>query len=529
MGGPSTRDVQVSAEGRLVETGPVVTRRAMPSPPIAIYPIATPVATILFLGASVASHPVWLIRPIAVAILFGVLVTAVITALVRDKHRAGITSWALIVGLIVDDPRASILLWGIGVVLLASGMVTRMRPWPRGPRVTSAMTVFAVALLVASLFRGLQVGGLQADVDEILFDLRNPPPASAFSTAAPDIYVLLLDAYPGATAVKSASNFDGQALPQALAARGFEVAPDARANYLVTRLTLPSMFDARHLRDIDGLTDFGTREDDARNLRLATDGGRILSELGSRGYERIALNSGYSELGPIRVDRMLVPPQLNEMEGAIFQSTGAGNAIDAISPDYLANQVRSRILDSFDSAAAVAREPRSRPRFVLIHVPAPHAPWVADARGVLVVGRSATLQTADETVNDRDERERRFYDYATWVTSLTVATIDRILAASPYPPVVAVFSDHGPDFDFNMEDPLSSDLDLRTSTFMAVLVPGGADLLPDDATVVNMLPFVLNASLGTEFAIQPNKFWAWRTGSSILDLVELDPRTWKAK
>ena len=391
------------------------------------------------------------------------------------------------------------------------------------------MTVFAVALLVASLFRGLQVGGLQADVDEILFDLRNPPPAPGFSMSAPDIYVLLLDAYPGASAVKSAPNFDGTALPEALAARGFELAPDARANYLVTRLTLPSLFDARHLTDIEGLTEFGTREHDARSLRLATDRGRALSELGSRGYERIALNSGFSELGPIRVDRMLVPPQLNEMEGAIFQSTGAGNSIDTISPDYLANQVRSRILDSFDAAGSVAEEPRSRPRFVFIHVPAPHAPWVADATGVLLVGRSATLQTDDETVSDRDERERRFYEYATWVGSLTVATVDRILAASPSPPVVAVFSDHGPDFDFNMEDPLSSDLDLRTSTFMAVLMPGGADVLPDNATVVNLLPVVLNASIGTEFAIQPNRFWAWRTGSSILDLVELDPRTWKAK
>lgn len=511
--------------GTLRKVAPPVIRTL----PIAVYPIATPVATILFLGASVASHPIWLIRPIAVAIVFGVLVTAVLTALVRDKHRAGITSWAMIVALIVDDPRASILLGGIGSALLVTGLFVRKQPWPRGPRVTSAMTVFAVALLVASLFRAVQLGGLQADVDEILFDLGNPPPGPVVSMSAPDIYVLLLDAYPGASAVKSAPNFDGTALPKALAARGFEVAPDARANYLVTRLTLPSIFDARHVRDIDGLTEFGTREDDARSLRLATDGGRVLSELGSRGYERIALNSGFSELGPIRVDRMLVPPQLTEMEGAIFQSTGAGNVIDTISPTYLANQVRSRILDSFNSAAALAEEPRSRPRFGFIHVPAPHAPWVADASGILLDGRSATLQTADETVKDRDERERRFYDYATWVSSLTVATIDRILAASPSPPVVAVFSDHGPDFDFNMEDPLTSDLDIRTSTFMAVLVPGRADVLPDDATVVNLLPFVLNASLGLELSIQPNTYWAWRANSSILDLVELDPRTWKAK
>jgi hypothetical protein len=507
----------------------VVARRAISGLPIALYPIATPVAAILILGASVASHPVWLIRPITIAILFVVFVSAVLTALVRDRHRAAITSWAFIVGLIVDDPRGSVLLWVIGGVLLTTGILVRSKPWPRGPRVTSALSVFAAALLVASLFHAIQVGGLQANVDEIIFDLGNPAAAPVASSSAPDIYLLLLDAYPGASAVRSAPTFDGAALPEALRARGFEVAADSRANYLVTRLTLPSLFDARHLRDIERLTVTGARDQEARELRLATDRGRVLGELGSRGYERIVLNSGFSELGPIRVDRMIVPPQLNEMEAAIFRSTGAGNLIDAISPEYLANQVKSRILDSFEAARAVAEEPHSRPRFVFVHIPAPHAPWVADASGYLIVGESATLGSAEETVNDLRERERRFYDYATWVSGLTVATIDRILATSPSPPIVAVFSDHGPDFDFDLDDPLSSDLDLRTSTFMAVLVPGRDDVLPDDATVVNLLPLVLNASLGTDLPIQPNTFWAWRTGSSILDYVELDPRTWKAK
>jgi hypothetical protein len=503
-------------------------RSAGRSLPIAIYPVATPIAAILYLGASVGSHPMWVIRPLVVAAVFGLLMTAVLTAIVRDKHRAGIAAWAMIVGLTVDDPRASVLLWGTCAVLLTTGFVARRKPWRRGPRVTSALTVFAVVLLVSSILRGVQVGGLQAAVSEIAFDLGNSPPAAA-SAPLSDIYVLLLDAYPGPSAARAATNFDASALVNALAVRAFDVAADPRANYMTTRLTLASMFAARHLPDIERLSQPGTREADSRELRLITDDGVVLTALGSRGYERIALVSGFSELGPIRVDRLVIPPQLNEMEAAIFQSTGAGHVIDAISPDYLANEVRSRVLDSYEAAGALAQEPHTRPRFAFIHVPAPHAPWVTDADGHLVVHPSTTLDSAAPPTHDITERERHFYDYATWVARQTIATVDRIIEASPSPPIIIVFSDHGPDVDFDNDDPLSSDLEMRTSCFVAVLTPGHRALVPDGVTLVNLFPYLLNSYLGSDLPIQPDTFWAWKANSSVLDFVEVDPLTWKPK
>jgi hypothetical protein len=493
-----------------------------------LYPIATPIAAILFLGASVASHPMWLIRPLAVAAVFGLLITAALTALVRDKHRAGIAAWATIVGLTADDPRASVLLWVVCALLLATGFRARRRAWIRGPRVSSAMTVFGLVLVVLSIVRGVQVGGVQAIVSEIAFDLGKAPPAAA-ATPLPDIYVLLLDAYPGPSATRTARDFDDAALPNALAARGFDVAADARANYLTTRLTLASMFDVRHLPDMDRLTPPGTPQTDSRELRLVTDNGVVLHELGSSGYERIALVSGFSELGPIRVDRLVIPPQLNEMEAAIFRATGAGHVVNALSTEYLANEVRSRVLDSYAAAGALAEEPHARPRFAFIHVPAPHAPWVADADGRLVVDASTSVFGEGAPIDDPAGREQRFYDYATWVAKQTIATVDRILDASPTPPVIVVFSDHGPDFDYNADDPLSSDLEVRTSCFLAVLTPGNRDIVPDDVTLVNLFPHLLNPYLGSDLPIQLDTFWAWKANSSVLDFVEVDPLTWKPK
>jgi hypothetical protein len=92
-----------------------------------------------------------------------------------------------------------------------------------------------------------------------------------------------------------------------------------------------------------------------------------------------------------------------------------------------------------------------------------------------------------------------------------------------------VFSDHGPDFDFSDADPLAYDLDVRTSNFIAVRAPGEADAVPDDLTLVNLLPTVLDRELGWTLPKQPDRFWAWPRNGSIIDFVELDPGTWKAK
>jgi hypothetical protein len=50
------------------------------------------------------------------------------------------------------------------------------------------------------------------------------PAAPAAAADAPDVYVLLLDAYPGREASRQEPSFDAGRVPDALRARGFDVA-----------------------------------------------------------------------------------------------------------------------------------------------------------------------------------------------------------------------------------------------------------------------------------------------------------------
>jgi len=464
-----------------------------------------------------------------IVVLVGLVTTAVATLIVRDRDVAGIAAWSVLTAVTVDDHRAFVLLLVVAAIVMAVGISRRRVAWPRGPAITRFLSTFAAILVLMSLIDSIQTGAIGYAFEDIRRDVAAEGPAERFTAGAPDVYVFLLDGYPGRTAAMTEPDFDSVAITAALRTRGFDVALDSRSNYVSTRVTLPSVFASAHLPDIPSLRQPGTRQRDAHVLREATESGVALSALGAAGYERIAVASGYGEIGPLRVDRLIVPPQVGEFEASLLRTTMIGRIVDFLAPDAAASQKRERVEATFAEAVLLAQESHDRPRFVFVHVPAPHGPWVVDSAGIAFPGTTSLFASSADPVKDPNLRRHRFFEFSTYVANRTVATVDTILAASPRPPVIVLFSDHGPDISFDSNDPLGSDLDHRTSNLIAVLAPGHPDLLPDDATTVNIFPIVLNAYLGTDLAIQPNTFWAWRTGSSILDFVELDPRTWKAK
>src|SRR4029079_14463170 len=98
------------------------------------------------------------------------------------------------------------------------------------------------------------------------------PMAAAYDPAAPDIYVILRDGYPGDDAAELDPLFDADAFPDALEDRGFDVQRHSRSNYLLTRLTLATMFGNDHVADDPALVrSHGPPAADNRRLRLFAD------------------------------------------------------------------------------------------------------------------------------------------------------------------------------------------------------------------------------------------------------------------
>ena len=387
------------------------------------------------------------------------------------------------------------------VGLVAIGLARRGAPWPIAEQITRGMTVVAAIAAIAVGVQAVQAGSFGQAVSDIQFDLAGLGPSSAPHPEDPDIYLVLLDAYPGSAAAALDPTWDAAAFGDALRSRGFAMADGTHSNYLQTPQTITSVLDMRHLADIPALDPpWGPASLDGYRLRRALNEATALSTLHQRGYELTAIASGWAEAELRRVDRYIEPIGLNEFEVGLLRGTGAGDVLTFLAPDLAAALQRGRIRCSFESLAAEAARQSERPKFVFAHIAAPHPPWVFDAAGN---DRRDQLRTyyqdgARDRGIDRSDAIRLHLDQATYTAGLTLAAVDEILSTADSPPVIIIFSDHGPGTGFDPSKPLESDLVERSSNILAVYSPGHSGLFASPTTPVNILPRVFNAYLGTD-------------------------------
>ena len=495
--------------------------------PIAWYPIALPIAYIVAVWSASAIHPGWLFAPILLTVAVVLLATLFLSLLLGDRHRGGVAAATLTVALLLTHDGARTALLVLAAVIVSEGLLHRGGRWRNGRRINRFLSVLGAFLIIVALGAAIQQGSLQDAVADVRADL-NARHAEAFDSADPDIYVIILDGYPGDDAAALDPTFDADAFPAVLTARGFDVERHARTNYLTTRLAVATMLANQHVNAAPELAPPpGSQADDARRLREFGDDGIVLRSLRDAGYETITVTSPAAHLGLRRVDRVVDPPGPSEFDRALLAGIGLGPILDGIAPDLFAGIARGQILATFDSAEAVAAEPHARPRFVWIHVMAPHTPLLFRADGTPITNASA-LQArvpARETASERDDRIRDTFDYAEFVAHRTEQMLDEVLASATRESVIFIFSDHGTDIDFDASDPLASDLDERTSIILAVRTPGHPDLLPAGTTPIGVLPRILNAYLGTSLPIRSDTIWGWPRNGSLLDAVPIDPET----
>ncbi len=493
---------------------------------IAWLPLAIPVSYVVLFWSRAQLEPVWLLRPLLVVLLAGAMVTAACTALARSLTAGVIAATLVGLGLVVDDGRiTALLLLAAGcVIVLARVAPPERRRWQS--TLVRAGRVFGLSILGVVLLGAVANGSIPAAVQSTVRQATLQPPAARSPAGAPDIWVILLDGYPGDDAAAGLDPaWDRSAFADNLASRGFDVHRNSHSDYLLTRLVLPALFSGRPVTDLvpPRSGDLATQ---SRLLRAALNDGAVLQALGSAGYQRIAVNSGWSDVGPMRADRRVELGHLTDFEIELMRGSAVGSIVGALDPHLHSDQVRSRITDTFGAAADVAREGHARPRFVFVHVPAPHPPVVFDADGGPVNGSAGeSVSTDAEQPLPRDERIARQLAETTWIATSTTHLVDAIQSAASNPPVIVVMSDHGTDIDWDANRPLDGGIPERSSNILAVAAPGHPGVLPAGTTPVNVLVRILDAYGLADLPVQPDTTWSYKGPSDILDMVQVDPAT----
>jgi hypothetical protein len=496
---------------------------------VALYPVLLALALVLSIVLPTGASPYAAVRLLIAFAVGALLVAAALRLLLGDRDRAGVAATVLVVFVVKGiDWRVAILLLTVLALIVVERLAARRRPsgipWPLAGRI---MNAGSVVLLIAVVLRAAGDGSLGPLVGAIRGEgptmFREPARVASPAGADPDVFLLVLDGHARADKLEAIFGHDEAPFLAELERRGFEVASASRSNYLLTAESLSSLLNMDHVADlVDRATATATPIGYTTEIRRLATNPRVFDQFRALGYSVIAVASGFEEVALRGADRFIDTGQVNELEIRTMGNTLIAPAIQLVAPDWFADQHRSRVVSVFEAAAAVSSERHDRPRFVIVHVPSPHAPIIFADDGS-AVPMSDLPNFYDDTFAHRPlPREEALAQYAGQVAhidNLTLAAVDQILASGPTPPVVVIASDHGSAAGLTWDDVADSDLDERTANLFAAFTPGRPRVFPPDITLVNVFGFLFEAYFGRDYEPRPDTVYRW--GTSLMDQVPI--------
>jgi len=495
-----------------------------------VYPALLALALVLSIVLPSGGSPYAGIRLLIGFTVGALLVSAAARLLLGDKNRAGLAATMVVFFVFkgMDWRIAILLLFAIGLIVaerLAALRRPSRVPWALAGRILNAVSV---VLLIAVVLRsagdgslGPYLGGLRSEGPVAL---RQSVPVGTAPAGSPDVFLIILDGHARADKLETIFGYDESPFVAALETRGFEVAPASRSNYLLTAQSLTSMMNMGHVLDIvDQGTASATPSGYTSEIRRLASNGRVFKQFRELGYEVVVVASGFEEVALRGADRYIDTGQINELELRTVGNTVVAPAIQLVDPDWFADQHRARVASVFEAASQLAHEAHDRPRFVVAHVPSPHAPIVFGADGS-AVPMSDLANFYDDTFTHRpgskEENLARYAAQVDHIDALALPVVDAILAGSTTPPIILVLSDHGSAAGLTWSDLKGSDLDERTANLFAAYTPGRSGVFPSDLTLVNVFGLLFQAYFGREYAPQPNTAYRWE--NVFLNLVPID-------
>lgn len=490
------------------------------------HPVLFAAVIVLTAWLDAAVSPFAAFRSLGVAVLLALALTAVLGLLLRSAALGGIAAsaaigllWSrqLIDAAIELGARMGALAAAWAVLIgLAAVLVARLAFRARGrmsrERVTLVLNQAGLLLLLAALGLGVVRGRMAAVADDLSQGgpLGSQPPALG---PGPAMYLVLLDGYPRADVLRYAFGIDNSPFTDALAERGFSVATASHSDYLWTHVSVPSALNLAYVEHIPAMLEVMEGRAPRQPTLRTTVADNVAFEVARQhGYVTVAVGSGFEEVAARRAAVYVDGGQLNEFEISLLNSTFSADVLNLVAPDFAAAQQRDRIRYNLDALGDIAAANLGR-SFVFAHVPAPHQPTVFGADGAPLTVRLSPAFFADspsERNEDAAEFADRYRAQLPYLNGLVLEAIDAILAASPEPPVIVLFADHGSAsvVDWNSTQPDEADparLLERTGTLFAALTPGRTNVFPDDVSPVDMVRLLFDAYLGTDYgrAIPP--------------------------
>ncbi len=353
-------------------------------------------------------------------------------------------------------------------------------------------------------------------------------PAHYQPAQLPDIYMILLDAHGRSDVLKNLYHYDNSAFLQHLRDKGFFVANASTSNYCYTQLSISSAMNMRYLDEFANTGEWNL--EGFEGLGLLMRHSALVATLKSFGYRWVAFDTHPPILSFKNADVFYGIPRdygLTPFQQMLIDSTALSHlGGDTIKLYFRGNHPdpdqskRETILYEFQNGPEAARLPG--PKFVFMHVFAPHLPFVFNADGSDPRQRGYGPET-DPGIGPTFSRELyRDWDRsrASFTNNQAGLMVHTSIANAPDPPVIVLLSDHGPRSGIYWGDPQASDLHECTGNLTAVLLPGmNSKGLYASITPVNLFRVILNDYFHADLPLLPDKVYFSLANPFIFDEI----------
>ena len=438
------------------------------------------------------------VRPLLLSLLVAGLLMLISYLLFRDLRRAALLATLLLIlfysyghlyillkgvntdGFYLFRHRTLIPIW-MGLAVLAAWWAARKSL--QTATVTQTFNVIGLILLILPLTQILLFGfrsmASQADAENS---------ASMLSLQAgnqpPDIYYIILDGYGRADVLKNEYGYDNSEFLNSLRDLGFVIAECSQSNYAQTQISLASSLNFNYLNALSER--FKPGSDDRTGLDSLIHQSAARQSLEKAGYKTVAFATGFLATEWTDADYFLGPGyswgELNEFESLLMETTLArliqdGNRFGMQTSG--SERFRERTLFTLDQMDDLSYI--EGPKFVFVHIIAPHPPYVFGPTG-------GPVAPAEVGTTRTEEGASHYRDQAIYISSRMQEIVPKLIENSITPPIIIIQGDHGPT--------VASSPRSRMSILNAYYLPGVTASIPATITPVNTFRVILNIYFG---------------------------------
>ena len=492
-----------------------------------LHPILFAAYAVLFLWAANLNEVLLVdaVAPLGWNVVGATAVLGVAAVPFRDARRGAIVASALVVcfcafghlapagkDLGLEEP-VQLAIWS-AVVIAATIHAARARGTLAGT--TGALNGVAALLVFLAL---VQIVPYEASRTTRAAAAPNGTVAARTSaTGTPDVYFVVFDRYGSADAIARRFDIADNDLYEWLAAQGFQLPEDSRANYRATDFSLAATL---NMRLLDHLTaEVGRVSSDrtpARQMLREHEVGRFLKAQGYR-YYHLGSWFGPTASNPM-ADANLALGATSEFE-AVLRDTTVVPAVERLLGIEAAgltfrDRHREGALFQFRQLHRLASAPG--PKFVFAHVVLPHAPYVFRADGTVIL--EAEARAADEAA--------LYAGQLAFLNARIKELVERLLAGpDESDPIVILQGDEGPLMCRNVDCPTDTPeyFATRFRILNAMYLPGVDEALPDTFTSVNTFRTLFRAYFGADLEPLPDRSFTWPDNDHLYDFRDVTDR-----